>query len=284
MKFYNIFRYDFRYGFLSRPGKWAAVVFYGVFLFISFSFSLFHGFYGEVDSLWDINSLSLSMGDVFMADLGGKLPPDFQQLQSYSFPTTWFVWQILPCVLTLSYMSEDLSQGGMQVMIRARKKSWWWFSKCLWNLWVVLVYYGLGYLTLWLLSFASGKAQTWELNPRIFQFQFAQSLPASHSTSLFVSVCLLPCLVGMAVNLMQMTLTLFVKPIFAFVAACCYWHHRNLLRPPSHAFQLCHAGTQRGHWDIQLSTHLGCVPLYLGLGGLLPCGEHGKYADKTLWA
>ena len=58
MKFYNIFRYDFRYGFLSRPGKWAAVVFYGVFLFISFSFSLFHGFYGEVDSLWDINSLS----------------------------------------------------------------------------------------------------------------------------------------------------------------------------------------------------------------------------------
>ena len=56
MKFYNIFRYDFRYGFLSRPGKWAAVVFYGVFLFISFSFSLFHGFYGEVDSLWDINS------------------------------------------------------------------------------------------------------------------------------------------------------------------------------------------------------------------------------------
>ena len=222
MRFYNIFRYDFRYGFLSRPGKWTAVVLYGVFLFISFSFSLFHGFYGEVEGLWDINSLSLSTGDVFMADLGGKLPPDFQQLQSYSFPTTWFMWDILPCVLTLSYMSEDLSQGGMQVLVRARKKTWWWFSKCLWNLWVVLVYYGLGYLTLWLLSFASGKAQTWELNPRIFQFQFAQSLPASHSTSLFVSVCLLPCLVGMAVNLMQMTLTLFVKPIFAFVAACCY--------------------------------------------------------------
>ena len=60
MRFYNIFRYDFRYGFLSRPGKWTAVVLYGVFLFISFSFSLFHGFYGEVDSLWDINSLSLS--------------------------------------------------------------------------------------------------------------------------------------------------------------------------------------------------------------------------------
>lgn len=92
MRFYNIFRYDFRYGFLSRPGKWTAVVLYGVFLFISFSFSLFHGFYGEVEGLWDINSLSLSTGDVFMADLGGKLPPDFQQLQSYSFPTTWFLW------------------------------------------------------------------------------------------------------------------------------------------------------------------------------------------------
>lgn len=77
MRFYNIFRYDFRYGFLSRPGKWTAVVLYGVFLFISFSFSLFHGFYGEVEGLWDINSLSLSTGDVFMADLGGQAAAGF---------------------------------------------------------------------------------------------------------------------------------------------------------------------------------------------------------------
>lgn len=86
MKFYNIFRYDFRYGFLSRPGKWAAVVFYGVFLFISFSFSLFHGFYGEVDSLWDINSLSLSMGDVLMADLGASCPRIFNSCKATAFP------------------------------------------------------------------------------------------------------------------------------------------------------------------------------------------------------
>lgn len=222
MRFFNIFRYDFRYGFLSRPGRWAAVVLYAVFLFSSFSFSIFHGFYGEVDSLWSINSLSLSVGDLFVADLGGKLPPDFRQLQSYSFPTSWFVWQIIPCVCTLSYMIEDLSQGGMQVLIRAQKKSWWWFSKCLWNLWVVLVCYGLEYLSLWVLSLISGKAQTWELNSRVFQFSFAQALPSTHSTHLFVSLCLLPCLAGMAVNLMQMTLSLFVKPVFAFTAVCCY--------------------------------------------------------------
>lgn len=223
MRFFNILHYDMHYGLLGKPGKWIVVTTYSVFLFISFCFSVFHGFYGEINSLWNINSFSLSAGDLLLVSLGGKLPLYHQQAHTYNFPMPWFIWHILICYFTLTYMSEDLSQGGVQVITRAKQKMWWWTSKCLWNMTVVIIYYAVGYLALWVLALLSGENRSWVLNPQIFQLFFAQNLPDTYRPNLFTAVCVLPCLVGVTVNLMQMTLTLFIKPIFAFIIMCCYY-------------------------------------------------------------
>lgn len=222
MKYFSILLYDFRYNFLRKPGKWIAVVAYAVFLFFSFCLSVYHGFYGEVKSPWDVISISNSAGDLFLSELGGELPPYYDNLQSYSFPTVWFVFHILICYFTLPYMREDLSQGGIQVITRTNRKLWW-VSKCVLNISVVAAYYFICYTSLLILALCSGRNLTWELNGRIFSFYFAQSLPESHSGNLFMSICVLPCLVGITINLGQMFLTLYVKPIFAFISACIYY-------------------------------------------------------------
>ena len=71
---------------------------------------------------------------------------------------------------------------------------------------------------------AAEKNNTLELNSNLFTVLFSARLADNNPTdmTLFLYLCALPCLVGITINLCQMTLTLFLKPVFAFFASCVY--------------------------------------------------------------
>lgn len=226
MRLYNTLRYDIRYGFISKPIKWFIILFFYAFLYLCFTFDIFHLFYYDVRGIGDINSLSLSVGDVIMFELGGKLPMlSFSRDSKILLPTSWFLAHILICYVTLHYLSEDLSHGGVQVISRVKNKSLWWFSKCLWNIITVISCYVIGYGVLYLLCLITCKNNTLALNANIFSIIFSANLANKTASNgeLFLYLCALPCIVGITINLMQMTLTLYVKPIFAFIASCVYF-------------------------------------------------------------
>ena len=96
MRFFNLFRYDLRRGRLFSPGRLFAVVSLFSFLFLCFCVDVFQGFYFELKSFWEINSLSLSFGDVLLGKTGGILPQNAQS-QSFLFPTERLAIQKLRC-------------------------------------------------------------------------------------------------------------------------------------------------------------------------------------------
>jgi len=106
-----------------------------------------------------------------------------------------------------------------------KNKSLWWISKCLWNIIAVASCYLIGFGILYILCLLTGKNNTMELNPTIFYSAFNANLANTSSTDseLLLYLCILPSVVGITINLLQMTLTLFVKPIFAFIASCVYF-------------------------------------------------------------
>lgn len=223
MKFFRLFLHDIYYGILPYPKKWLAILVLYSFLFLSFTFDLFHLFYFDIGSIWNINSLLPTFGDVIMGTVGGTLPYIAGMDNNFSFPTVWLMCYLLVCYFTLNYLTEDLSQGGIQVIVRAKSRMYWWLSKCLWNVITVTLIYAISFGTLYLLSIATGKLNTLELNPEIFAKITMQPLPAAaNNTQLFYALCIMPWAVGVAINLMQMTLTLFIKPIFAFFATAGY--------------------------------------------------------------
>lgn len=224
MKFFNILRYDIQNGYLANPQKWYACILLYSFMFVSFTFTIFHGFYFDVKSIGNINSLGLSLGDVLIYCIGGNIPLFQTSGQNFTFPTLWFLSQILICYFTLDYLNNDLSHSGIQVIIRVKNKTIWWLSKCVCNVVTVTTYYALGYGVLFILSTVTAKTNMLQLTPTIFSFIFAQKLPLQDKLSgeMLLALCVIPCVVSICINLMQMTLTLFIKPIFAFLFTAIY--------------------------------------------------------------
>lgn len=131
----------------------------------------------------------------------------------------WMVVLLSISFLTLNYPDQDVHTCGQQFLIRTQGRIAWWLSKCIWNAASVLLYHGLLILAAALFcllvqaDFTGGPHKEFLYN--LFQVAPEQRTPAW----LPFRCCflLLPILISLALNLLQMTLSLFVKPICSFL-------------------------------------------------------------------
>lgn len=76
---------------------------------------------------------------------GGKyLTPD-QISDSYVLPAFWLGIQIVIGFLVGYYPVNDMHTYGQQVLIRSKKRTKWWISKCVWNVATVIYCYVVMY-------------------------------------------------------------------------------------------------------------------------------------------
>ena len=122
--------------------------------------------------------------------------------------------------MTLQYPFQDMQGFGQQILIRTKGRTAWWLSKCGWNLCSILFYHGLVFLTTALFCWVS-QASFFDgfhkpLIYAVFQVQKPDMMPAD--TVWHGSMVLLPVLVSLGLSLLQMSLALFIKPVFSFFA------------------------------------------------------------------
>lgn len=225
MKFFKIISRDIQMNPLASSLRFMLSVLMFLFLFFSFHFEVFHYFPTELGSPRNINQLGLSLGDVIMVEIGGSLPRyNALYKQEILFPATFFLVHILPCCFTLNLAHDDISQGGIQVFTRMGSMNAWWYSKCILNGLTVVCYYFSGFIIWVLLCSFTGKSISLQPNADVFTAFFSAYFTTETMTSvnLFLCMIVLPVLVIITMNLCQMTLTLFTKPIFAFLGICLY--------------------------------------------------------------
>ena len=92
----------------------------------------------------------------------------------------------------------------------------WWISKCIWNILSVVVFFLMAWVVFALGCLVSGGSLSMTLSPDIFA---ACNLVLSYEApaALIPQTLLLPMLVMMGLNLLQMTLSLFLKPFYSFM-------------------------------------------------------------------
>lgn len=225
MKFLKLYRYDLRHGLLAKPVRWLVMAALGAFYFFCFCLDVFHLFFRDVGGFGEINALGLSFGDVVMTQMGGILPPEISlDVSEFAFPVEWLFLHALILYFTLEYTSGDLTRCGVQVMTRARGKIRWWLSKCLWNITAVASYYAVFVGVLLALSALTGKEMSMSLNGQVFAAHFNEALPGwvLSGAERVVALCVMPGVVGLALGLAQMALTLYIKPMIAFLVVCAY--------------------------------------------------------------
>ena len=211
MKAYlKLLEYDLKQGFYKNRGK---------LLFCLITFAMFAvSFNQELNKVLPTSKaphfidylLYLSKGAVeYQPDLGVK----------FDIPLIWLMTHLMVAFLVSNYLMEDLYSYGTQVLLRAKNKKLWWFSKCSWLVVTVLAFYCLEFLSI----FLSVKGNT-SLQPNLHLNEQLNWLNMSgmHEIDMILSVIVLPFLTSLALAMIQMYLSLFLTSIYAFVLVVSY--------------------------------------------------------------
>lgn len=150
------------------------------------------------------------------------IPPLSTGAQEFELPILWFLVMGGCLFLNLDYPLNDLTEAGQQVIIRSVSKKRWFLSKCLWCLMSCGVYFLLGALTALVFALVSGGSVELSGTPTFAERVMEVYIPEGLSLrQALLAAVLLPYSTIAAVNMLQMTLCLIMKPIFSFLICIC---------------------------------------------------------------
>ncbi len=141
-----------------------------------------------------------------------------------SIPYFWIAIFVFIVFVSFDYMHNDLTQFGIQVITRAKKRSTWWASKCMWCVASSIWCYILFLATAVAFCFVCGYEAGLSYNP-----EFLDSIASRSKVCIYMGLpelgivkrlCMLfaPMLVICALNMLQMVTCLFFKPMYGYLA------------------------------------------------------------------
>lgn len=139
---------------------------------------------------------------------------------SFQVPAFWLLINLYLAYLVGDYPSRDLGGYGKQILIRSKTRGQWWLGKVTWNAVSVLIYYAIGYLVMIGFSLATGRVSG---NPSVDIARYFLSMEVSglNGTCWIPAAIIQPILASLSICLIQMTISLFMKPIMSFAAIAC---------------------------------------------------------------
>lgn len=233
---FKAIRYDLRYGVMEGFRKYLLAAAFGAFVFVNFFFDSVGQSMYFTGGPWNMREPGLSVGDLIIFELGANFGRTGSSgATSFNFPTLWYISILLPCYMTLTLASDDISAGGVQIMSRLQRRGKWWLSKCVLCAVSVVLYYLTLYAATWVICVTAGFESSIVPEETIFNSVFGVMFIASETTptALFVSLIIQPCLVATALSLVELTITLFVKPVYAFIAVAAYLAASTLIISPA---------------------------------------------------
>ena len=163
--------------------------------------------------------LDFSFVDLILSVLGGMKEFHYQDGEAFFFPALWIFFFLLMLFFTLSYPTQNLDGIGKSMLILSQKRVTWWLSKCVWCCCFVLAYFTLFYLAAFLMgAFLGGKLtlDPSEYAPYVLDAGMYIKNPP---WNVLPGLLLVPC-IACGIALLQMSLTLCVRPIYAYVLSC----------------------------------------------------------------
>ena len=211
MRFIKDLVFDFRQGILRSgtlllvPAVIAAVTFFD--------------FYAKARRYLEQGMIqsTVDYGDYWFYLYGGMCEYIPSPDNPFQFPAVWIlIFLVLPFII-LNYPFRDMYGVGQQILVRSGRRSLWWLSKCCWNFCGTVLYHLIIQAAGLVLSLAFGV----EISNRIhmdfinlvFNIRYQE---VWNPSSLPVAALLLPVLVSAAINMLQMTVSLFIRPMFGF--------------------------------------------------------------------
>jgi hypothetical protein len=215
MKYIKLTWFDFRQGLLKKPLLFAVPV---VVALIA-CFDLTNRANGYISMQAFGITEPAGFGDYLMYIYGGMNKYDPSAGDPFVFPIRWAVVFLSVAFITLNYPYKDMQTFGQQILIRTRGRTAWWLSKCGWNIVCAAVYHALFFITVALFCVFTNASISIDINKDLIYAVFhtgTADIVANIGVVWPFFILIVPALVSLALNLFQMVLSLFIKPIFSF--------------------------------------------------------------------
>lgn len=219
--FYKFLRHDLRYGIFLQWKR--CIVTFLMFFCLAFPHFLVLRIYELIHP--DYFNVPVTTADYFFAMVGGcgqmealDGAPSF-----FSIPTSWAVFVLWLLFVSLYYPFAELRGIGKQLMVLSGSRWNWWFSKCVWVAVNTIVNFLLAFLASTMCAILLGAKFSMQANYYVaseLQMQM-QHLTSSTTWDMGTSFLFL-CFALIAFALVQLALSVVIRPIFSYLAISAY--------------------------------------------------------------
>lgn len=209
MKYTKLIKYDLKRGFSYNYKKYI-FIFFIVFLNCIFTIN-------SIQKFRFITSIEGTFIDYILYFFKGMEMFMPNSNDEYVLPVAWFFIQIMTAYIVAYYTIDDLDGYGQNILIRYKKRTKWWISKCIWNILSVISVYLVAYLGI----FIACLIRKVEIG-MIISKEFARSVSLIEFTNtpnseILIALILLPLCVSITLSIMQMSLSIYINPMLSFI-------------------------------------------------------------------
>jgi len=204
---WGLYRSDFKQGILRRWYYFVIVIPLILYLLIIYERNTV-----SVDEINATLQYSRTTMDYILHILKGTLE---YRNGEFEIPVLFLTFNLIPALIVSYYPVNDFLDRGKVLFTRARTRASWWYSKCLWNITSVFIFYLVIYIVILLFSFANGKAA---LLPS--ESISLEEYGVVNSYTIFQYVAyeiILPIVTTMSLTLLQMTIAIIFSPVYGMV-------------------------------------------------------------------
>lgn len=174
-----------------------------------------------IDNLISYGSLfsSGTMIDYYMFSLKGLEVYKITKESTFQIPVYWFCYHLILAYIIGYYAEKDFTEYGKNSILATKTRIGWWMAKCIWCVVSVLLYYLMGFLGTAFYTFLADGKLSFVVTKELMK-GFGQGLIYLSNTEILVLVLVLPCLISIAVSLLQMLLSIRIGSVASFAGVC----------------------------------------------------------------
>lgn len=147
----------------------------------------------------------------------------------YVLPTISIIEWILISFIVGNFATRELLIQGENTLLRAKSRIFWWNQKCIWNIWMNIIYSVMIYVVIEMISAYRTKDVVIEFNWLYHQDLFLNDPDKKVATA---AAIFLPIIASIAMTQMQMTISLFLGSQGSFIIMLSYFVCSAYIRNP----------------------------------------------------
>lgn len=139
----------------------------------------------------------------------------------FVIPAVWILAQTAIAFLIGSRVNDTLEDQALQTLTRVQSRDTWWIAQCIWVFIMVAIFYIAAALFAVLLAFILTAQATPGIELDLWSYLTSSPRPEGGMFD-FASLFIAPFLLSAALSMLQVSLSLVIGPIPAFLAILCY--------------------------------------------------------------